>query len=124
MRIERGDLVTARFPRHDPDGHEQEGFRPAIIVSTPWRRGPVRFRLVALVPLTTARDQAWAKANPELYPLIPAGTAGLPVASIALLDQIRTLDFTRVLVRKGTLTRDQYWPIALGLQKALELADE
>ena len=32
-----GDVVTARFPEQNPQGREQEGYRPAIVVGLPSR---------------------------------------------------------------------------------------
>ncbi|WP_375512568.1 hypothetical protein [uncultured Nostoc sp.] len=46
-----------------------------------------------------------------------AGTGGLPVSSIVLLDQTRGLDINRVLAYLGTLTPEQYVPIVDGLRQ-------
>lgn len=91
-----GDIVTARFPEQNPQGREQEGFRPAIVVGFPNRLGTPRFRLIIVIPITTDRGQAWAIASPDLYPRFTAGTGGLRQPSIALLDQVRVLDVTRI----------------------------
>ncbi|WP_230968597.1 type II toxin-antitoxin system PemK/MazF family toxin [Nostoc sp. WHI] len=32
-----GDVVTARFPQQNPQGREQEGYRPAIVFWFPNR---------------------------------------------------------------------------------------
>ena len=98
-----GDVVTARFPESRPTGHEQDGIRPAVIVGLPERIGAPRFRTILLAPMTTARQQPWATQSPNLYPFLAAGTAGLPSDSLVLLDQIRALDFSRLMRRVGSL---------------------
>jgi len=52
---------------------------------------------------------------PRLYPRLPAGTAGLPVDSLVLLDQTRALDVGRVAAYIGTLTPSAYRRISEGL---------
>ena len=116
-----GDLVTVDLPRHAPPGREQEGYRPAIVVGLPGASGPTRFPLVAIVPLTTDRGHAWAAANPTLYPALAAGTGGLSVASLALVDQARAIDAARVLGRRGTLTDAELAPIQAGLRALFAL---
>jgi mRNA interferase MazF len=70
-------------------GHEQGGPRPVLVVSNePFNR---LTELVTVVPLTTARRQPRATEV-----LLPAGTAGLPVASLALTGQVRTIAQSRL----------------------------
>jgi mRNA interferase MazF len=61
-----GDVLTIRFPQKNPQGHEQEGYRPAIVVGLPSQAGTPRFDLVMVVPLTTDRGQPWAKISPNV----------------------------------------------------------
>lgn len=112
-----GDIVTVRFPMQNPQGREQEGYRPAIVVGFPSRLGIPRFRLAIVVPLTTDRGQEWAMASPELYPRFPAETGGLRQPSIALLDQIRVVDVARITEYWGSLTPEEYEPILNGIQR-------
>lgn len=35
--LQFGDIVTAKFPQQNPQGREQEGYRPAILVGFPSR---------------------------------------------------------------------------------------
>jgi mRNA interferase MazF len=116
-----GDVITARFPEHQPQGHEQQGYRPAIIVGLPERVGPPRFPLLMVVPLTTYRGQAWAERAPDLYPRLPAQTAGLPSDSIVLLEQLRSLDSERVSRYLGRLSSEAFAPIQDGLAHMLAL---
>lgn len=112
-----GDVVTANFPEQKPQGREQEGYRPAIVAGLPYLLGRLRFPLVIVVPMTTYRNQSWADNSPSLYPVFPAGLAGLKSPSIALLDQIRSIDAKRIVNYRGSLTAEQYRIIENGLQK-------
>ena len=106
--LQVGDVITARFPESRPPGHEQEGIRPAVIVGIPERIGTPRFRTFLLAPMTSAKGQAWATQSPDLYPFLAAGTAGLPSDSMVLLDQVRALDFSRLMRRLGSLSSSEY----------------
>jgi mRNA interferase MazF len=72
-------------------GSEQTGKRPVIVVSR--ERINQLLRVVNVIPLTSRKSPARL-----IYPnevLLPAGSAGLTVDSIALCYQIRTLDKSR-----------------------------
>jgi len=73
-------------------GAEQAGTRPVLVIS---REQINQILPVAnVIPLTSRRSAARV-----IYPhevLLPAGTAGLRVDSIALCYQIRTLDKSRL----------------------------
>jgi mRNA interferase MazF len=85
----------------DPvQGSEQAGTRPVLVVS----REQINQLLpvVNVVPLTSQKS-----SQRKIYPnevLLPAGTAGLKVASIALCYQLRTLDKQRLTRNLGELT--------------------
>ena len=114
-----GDLVIARFPSQKPQGREQEGIRPALIVGFPQKIGIPRFLLTLAAPLTTDRRQSWVLASPELYPKLSIGQGNLPRNSIVLLDQIRAIDLNRIYRYLGTLTIEEYQPIFSGIQTML-----
>lgn len=114
-----GDIVTARFPEQKPQGREQEGYRPAIIVGFPNLLGTLRFPVIIVVPMTTYRNQLWADNSPNLYPVFPTGIAGLKSPSIVLLDQIRVIDARRIVNYRGSLTTEQYQIIENRLKKIL-----
>jgi mRNA interferase MazF len=118
--LQIGDVVTARFPSQNPSGREQEGYRPAIVVGLPSRLGKLRFPLVFVVPMTTNRGQEWADINPNLYVRFSAGVANLKSPSIALLDQVRAIDVSRIVAYRGSLTSQEYAAIAESLQKIIE----
>jgi mRNA interferase MazF len=118
--LQIGDVVTAKFPSQNPSGREQEGYRPAIVVGIPSRLGKLRFPLVLVVPMTTDRGQEWADINPNLYVRFSAGVANLKSPSIALLDQVRAIDVSRIVAYRGSLTPQQYEAISESLQKIME----
>jgi mRNA interferase MazF len=118
--LQIGDVVTAKFPSQNPSGREQEGYRPAIVVGIPSRLGKLRFPLVFVAPMTTDRGQDWAENSPDLYVRFSAGVAGLKSPSIALLDQVRAIDISRIVAYRGSLTPQQYAAIAESLEKIME----
>lgn len=111
----QGDVITVVFPEQTPQGREQEGYRPAIVVGIPERLGVPRFKLLIVVPMTTDKGMPWVTQSPELYPRFPQGTANLVSASVALLDQIRAIDPPRVVKFRGKLTPEQYLSVRDGL---------
>jgi len=89
-------------------GSGQAGRRPVLVVS----REQINqlLSVVNVIPLTSRKSEARV-----IYPnevLLPAGTAGLRVDSIALCYQIRTLD-------KSRLERDLGELDDIGLQREL-----
>jgi mRNA interferase MazF len=95
-------VIRVLLPRHVPAGHEQEGQRPAMVIATTDGLGTTRFPMLIIAPMTT-QIEAWTRSNPLLYPIIPAGVAGLPQESAILLDQLRALSLSRLLGFMGTL---------------------
>ena len=82
------------------DSRLRAGRRPVLVVS----REPLNqlLSVVNVVPLTSVKSPDRA-----LYPneaLLPAQTGGLPVDSIALCYQVRTLDKSRFEKHLGELT--------------------
>lgn len=115
-QIAPGDVVLVAFPRHNPRGHEQEGVRPAIVVGIP--QFPMRFPQVWVIPLTS-QSGPWQEANPDLYPVLPAGTAALPKDSVALADNLRAIDRSRVGAFIGSLPPDTLLSIRTALVRTI-----
>ncbi len=107
-----GDVCLIEFPLHRPRGHEQEGLRPAVVIAIP--PPPTRFQTLVVAPCTT-RLGDWVIANPRLYPILPAGTAGLGQDCVLLLDQIRAIDNDRVRRWIRILSQDLWANIYEGL---------
>lgn len=79
-------------------GHEQSGRRPAVVISNADHLELVN-RLVTIVPCTT-RDRGW----PNHVPV--TGPTGLPAPTLAITEQPRTIDRTRVLRHTGAVDDD------------------
>jgi len=73
--------------------------------------------MMLIAPLTSDHGQPWARQSPDLYPSLPARTAGLRVDSLVLLDQVRSLDEDRIAGYLGTLPVDLYAPISRRLRE-------
>jgi mRNA interferase MazF len=114
-----GDVIVVTLPEQVPPGREQQGYRPAIVVGIPRALGIPRYPLLLVIPLTTHQSQQWTIKSPDLYPVLAAGEGGLPTSSIALLDQVRSLDKSRINRYIGTLSPEQYQPILNGLSRMM-----
>lgn len=111
-----GDILLIALPTHAPPGHEQEGVRPAVVVGLPEQAGEPRFPTVLVIPLTT-QEGTWSKKAPRLYSRLRAGAGGLPRPSVALLDQVRSVDVRRVSSYLGSLAGEEFQPIHDGLKQ-------
>ena len=76
--------------------------------------------MVIIVPLTTQRG-SWVTNQPLLYPQLKSGAGGLNQPSIALIDQVRSIDVSRIVGYLGTLKTEEYAPIRQGLKHLLKL---
>ncbi|WP_026103826.1 MULTISPECIES: type II toxin-antitoxin system PemK/MazF family toxin [Kamptonema] len=114
------DVLIVNFPKQSPSGCEQQGRRPAVVITLPRLTGVIRYQVIVVAPMTT-KSGDWVIQNPSLYPCLAAGVANLPLDSIVLLDQLRCLDIKRILAYQGTLTPEEYQPIADGLKVMLRL---
>lgn len=107
-----GDILLFSLPKHFPAGHEQEGERPVIVAAVP--KEPVRFPVLIVIPLTTKKGP-WVEKNPVLYRKIPKDVGGLPVDSIALIDQVCAVDVRRTKSFLGILPKELLKGIQDGL---------
>jgi mRNA interferase MazF len=119
-QLEPRDVITALFPSHRPQAHEQEGYRPAIVLGVPSKLGTPRYDMVLVVPLTTDHNQSWANAAFDLYPRLKAGIGNLPNDSIVLMEQIRALHTSRMQRYVGQLSKSEFAPIRRVLLKILK----
>jgi mRNA interferase MazF len=104
----RADLAPTR-------GTEQSGVRPVLIVQTD-RANPHSPHTI-VVPFTTRIRQ---KLLPS-HVLIPGGEGGLAQDSVALCEQIRVVDRSRLIARLGTLPAQRMLEIGDALKIILEL---
>jgi len=110
----RGDVFLAAL---DPTrGSEQAGTRPVIIVS----RDAINQNssVVICIPCTDAANCR------RIYPsqaLFRKGTAGLPLDSVAMCEQVRAIAIARLKTRIGKLDRRSQGIIDDKLKIALDL---
>jgi mRNA interferase MazF len=114
-RFSIGQILWAELPLRLPPGHEQIGRRPVVVVAWPDEIQPVPYPVVVVVPLTRTRYRG------PLFPLLPAGTGGLPADSTALLYQVAALDAHRIVGQIGALAGNDMLPIRRGLSQLFGL---
>ena len=117
FEVKRGELYYAHL---DPVvGSEQNGFRPVLILSnnTGNRHSPT-----VVVAAITGKPK---KMDMPTHCLLPIGN-GLDIHSVVLLEQIRTIDKSRLDDRTGELDTttmkgvDRALAISLGLENEKE----
>lgn len=86
--VHRGSIVTVSLP--STPTHEQAGRRPCVVVSNEQSVVNARYDMIVVVPLTST------VLNGKLYPQLKKGDAELKLDSVALVDQIRSIDKSRV----------------------------
>ena len=114
IRITRGNVVRVDLGR--TVGSETRGIaRPCIIVQN--NTGNESSPVTIIVPVTDASGR-------EPYPfqvLINAGEGGLSKDSIALGEQIRVIDKSRILRKLGTLRESTVRQLDNALRNSLQL---
>jgi mRNA interferase MazF len=98
-------------------GHEQAGRRPVLVFCNDAIAPPIG--LATVLPVT-----GWKKGR-RVYPtevLLPAGTGGLPAASLVLAHQVRTVSARRLSPAIGTIDdRELREQVAAALRRWLDL---
>ena len=115
--VKRGDIYYADLS--PVVGSEQGGMRPVLIVQndTGNRHSPT----VIAAAITSRLD----KARLPTHITLPSGSVGLNRESVVLLEQIRTLDKTRLRERMGRLDEttmgavDAAFAVSFGLGQSL-----
>ena len=111
----RGEIYLVSF---DPTvGAEIRKTRPALVLQNNIAN---RHSPVTIVAAITSQFEE------PLYPtevLVPAGEGGLRIASVVLLNQIRTVDKLRLVQRLGALKPETLKHVDLALRISLGLAE-
>jgi mRNA interferase MazF len=113
MDIKRGDLYFADLS--PVVGSEQGGLRPVLVV-----QNDVGNHYGPTVIAAAITSQLLKTKLPTHVPL-PEGSCGLNKHSVALLEQVRTLDKRRLQDRIGAVTPDQLHEIDKALLISLGL---
>ncbi len=114
-KIYRGDLFFANL--NPVKGSEQGGKRPVVILQNDVGN---KFSPTVIVAAITSRTRK--KVNMPTH--VPLDNAVLEKDSQVLLEQIRTLDKTRLIKKVGTLTQDEMRAIDNSLEISLSLVKD
>ena len=116
MKLARGAVVVVEL---DPTlGHEQRGVRPCVVISDPEVNAGQRFPLICVVPVTGTPGEGL------LYPQLKPGRNGLTKTSVALIDQLRSIDKRRIRRVLGEVGDQEIGAIDQGLSLFLGLAGQ
>ena len=114
-KIYRGDLFFANL--NPVKGSEQGGKRPVVILQNDVGN---KFSPTVIVASITIRTRK--KANMPTH--VPLDNEALEKDSQVLLEQIRTLDKTRLIKKVGKLTQDEMRAIDNSLEISLSLVKD
>ena len=114
-KIYRGDLFFANL--NPVKGSEQGGKRPVVILQNDVGN---KFSPTVIVAAITSRTRK--KVNMPTH--VPLDNAVLEKDSQVLLEQIRTLDKTRLIKKVGKLTQDEMRAIDNSLEISLSLVKD
>jgi mRNA interferase MazF len=85
------------------EGSEQQGVRPAIIISN----DAVNYNL----PVSTVIPLSSVEHDDKIYPteiFLPDNITGLPKDSVAMIQQIRTVPHNRFINKAGIIADEEY----------------
>jgi len=106
-----GQILNVYLPSRIPQGHEQEGMRPCVLLANPSEVQLLRFPVLIIAPMTTQ------SLDPlPLYPRLEKGTGGLPMDSTVLLDlnssiqNISLISAVTLRVVRSRMTRIGFLP--------------
>lgn len=114
--MKRGDVYWVRFePR---SGSEQQGKRPAVVVTNDGFNATPTWRSIVVVPVTTSEHQ---RARGPSAVALAQGSGGLEQDSLAICHQITTVDRGKFGLRLGTLTPAEMTAVEDGIKAALDM---
>ncbi|MDO5026405.1 MAG: type II toxin-antitoxin system PemK/MazF family toxin [Tissierellia bacterium] len=116
MKIKRGDLFYADLS--PVVGSEQGGVRPVIIVQN--NVGNKYSPTIIIAPVTSQMNKAKLPTHVRLR----GNEFGLPKNSVALLEQIRTIDKRRLREKIGSFNKDIMAKIDDAIEISLDLVDK
>ena len=115
--MHRGDVIRVQLPRPaGRPGREQFGTRPAIVVQQ--SAATANLSTVVVVPLTSNRSAERLSGSLLVH---PSDTNGLTVISVALTQQIRAIDKSRVEAVIGKLSPEEMGNVETALRHLLSL---
>ncbi|MCW2276698.1 type II toxin-antitoxin system PemK/MazF family toxin [Heliophilum fasciatum] len=115
MVIRRGEVYYAEL--NPVVGSEQGGTRPVLIVQNDIGN---QYSPTTIVAAITSQI---SKAKLPTHVEVPARRSGLDRDSVVLLEQIRTIDKTRLREKIGVLDEEMMHKVAQALEISLGLVD-
>lgn len=112
MPVRRGEIYWIDYGI--PRGSEQGGRRPALIVQN--NIGNINSPTTIIAAITSKKKVAY-----PFHVDISASESGLPQDSTVLLEQLLTIDQSRLISRVGTLSSAKMREVDEALQVSLEL---
>ena len=114
--VRRGEIYFANL---DPVvGHEQAGTRPVLIVQNDVAN---KFSSTVIVACITG---AFVKAQiPRIHVEFSDKDSRLDYGGVILLEQLRTLDKSRLIEKRGSLSKAKMQEVDLGLKYSLGLLE-
>jgi mRNA interferase MazF len=112
--IKRGDIYFANLGA-ESIGSEQRGVRPVLIIQN--NAGNTHAPTVIVAAITAQTKKAKLPTHVKL----PAKTTDMKKDSIAMLEQIRTIDKSRIISKIGQLDDDLLERINVALEVSLSL---
>ncbi len=113
MMIQQGEIYLVEIPLLD--GHEQAGFRPALIIQS---SDIEKIPTVVIIPFTS---QLKAKDFPFTVLIEPDSLNNLDMQSVALIFQIRAIDKKRLTRRIGKIDQERLEIIKTKLKEFIGL---
>lgn len=113
----RGDLYYADLGRGI--GSEQEGYRPVLIIQNDMGNKHSPTVIVAAVT-----SKVGIKAKLPTHFFLKAGSGGLEVSSLVLLEQLRTVDKSRLAAFIGKLSKRELCGVNHALAISIGLMEE
>lgn len=114
-KFKRGDVLLVNL---DPTvGSEQKGTRPVVVIQNDVGN---EYSPLIIIAAITSKVKKIFDIHVHVFP--PEG--GLAKESIVLLNQIRTIDKSRVIKKKGTFSKEIVRKINNALKISLDLDNE
>ncbi len=115
MQVRRGDIFYADLS--PVVGSEQGGTRPVLILQNDIGN---QYSPTTIVAAITSKI---AKAKLPTHVEMPAGPGGLEKDSVILLEQIRTIDKSRLMEKVTSLSRETMLKVNHAVEISLGLVD-
>ncbi len=108
--IKRGEIYLADL--NPVIGSEQGGIRPVLIIQNDVGN---KYSPTVIVAAITGKDKKYLPTH------ITIKTQALPDVSTVLLEQIRTVDKSRLIKKLGKIQKDDMYRITDGLRKSIDI---